>query len=236
MLLLQQKTTLIISIIIHSLLFLIFFLVKINWEIIVPEFIEIQFERGKSIAVPEYSSEVKNRNDKLDLPIRRTFEPEEEKINISDRSKVIPEEETQVFKNKIDEKLRIESSYPLMKNEKRIADLSSDTKFTPDLTEGLKFTNDESPFEIQGKAAQRKILVKIIPQYPENIQQEAIVKIRFSVLPNGLIGDMIPIIKGNDFLERITLEAFKQWRFNPLPQNVPQLPEQGTITFKYLLK
>ncbi|MDZ7261640.1 MAG: energy transducer TonB [candidate division KSB1 bacterium] len=80
------------------------------------------------------------------------------------------------------------------------------------------------------------MISKVIPEYPEGLQQEAVVKIRFTVLPNGLVGEMVPLLKGDATLEKLTLDAFRQWRFNPLPPDVPQNPEQGVITFRYLLR
>ena len=77
---------------------------------------------------------------------------------------------------------------------------------------------------------------RVIPQYPENLQKQATVKISFTVLPNGHVGEMIPVIKSDALLEKITLDAFRQWRFNALPADAPQRVERGMITFRYLLK
>jgi hypothetical protein len=47
---------------------------------------------------------------------------------------------------------------------------------------------------------------------------------------------MIPTIKSDATLEKITLDALRQWRFNPLPSFEQQRSEKGIITFRYLLK
>ena len=92
------------------------------------------------------------------------------------------------------------------------------------------------PFTIEGEAANREIAQKVIPDYPENLQQEAVIKIRFTVLPDGRVGQMIPVQKDYPALEELTLEALEKWRFNPLPPGAKQQPVQGTITFRYELE
>ena len=92
------------------------------------------------------------------------------------------------------------------------------------------------PFKIEGEASQRSILHKVIPQYPQGLQSEAVVKVQFSVLADGTVGKMVPVIKGNATLENITLDALRQWRFNPLPANTPQREVEGIITFRYILR
>jgi len=93
------------------------------------------------------------------------------------------------------------------------------------------------PFVIEGDAAKRTIRNKVIPKYPAGLQKEATVKIRFTVLPDGRVGEMIPLLKGGDAtLEQITMNALRQWRFNPLSPSAPQESVQGIITFNYILR
>jgi len=94
----------------------------------------------------------------------------------------------------------------------------------------------DQPFTIEGDAAQRMILNQVIPRYPAGLQKEEVVKIRFTVLPDGQIGLMIPMRKGDPTLEKITLDALRQWRFNPLPAAVEQKNVTGIITFRYELE
>lgn len=229
----KPKTSFLVSLLIHSLLLLIFSIIKINWKLTVPEYIEIHFARA--VDIESYKSYSKTKPEDLNLPLRRIFEYEKEKINIADRSKLIPEEKIDVLNYEENKKLAPKLHDGAKSDEKEAPYFSLGKKLSPNLISKLKSTN-ESPYKIEGEAADRTIIMKVIPQYPSNIHQEATVKIRFTVLPNGLIGEMIPIIKSHPLMEKITLEAFKQWRFNALPPQVPQIPEQGTITFKYLLK
>jgi TonB family protein len=68
------------------------------------------------------------------------------------------------------------------------------------------------------------------------VQREAIIKIKFTVLPNGLVGSAILLQKGDTKLENLTLEAFKTWRLNPLPSYASQVAQSGVITFRFKLR
>jgi len=92
------------------------------------------------------------------------------------------------------------------------------------------------PFAIEGDAAQRTILHQVIPEYPSGLQKEEVLKIRFTLLADGRIGLMIPMRKGDPTLEKITLDALRQWRFNALPASAEQKNVTGIITFRYELQ
>ncbi len=92
------------------------------------------------------------------------------------------------------------------------------------------------PYTIEGDAAKRTIVSQKIPRYPPGLQREAVVKIRFTVLPDGHVGAMLPIQKGDPTLDEITMKALRQWRFNPLPPGAEQKNVQGIITFRYELQ
>lgn len=94
----------------------------------------------------------------------------------------------------------------------------------------------QTPFHIEGQATGRTVVFKLIPEYPQDRQVMATIKISFTILLNGDVGEMIPVIKSDAILEKITLDALRQWKFNPLPSDVPQRVERGVITFRYLLK
>ena len=92
------------------------------------------------------------------------------------------------------------------------------------------------PFTIEGDAADRRILAQVIPEYPAGLNKEAVVQIRFTLLPDGSVGQMIPVRKGEPTLEEITMAALRKWRFNPLSAAAPQKNVQGIITFRYELQ
>ena len=92
------------------------------------------------------------------------------------------------------------------------------------------------PFLIEGEAAERTVVQRVVPEYPGGLAREAVVKISFTVLPSGVVAKAVPVLKGDATLERIALEAFRQWRFNPLPPDAEQREQQGVITFRFVLR
>lgn len=109
----------------------------------------------------------------------------------------------------------------------------SDMSASP--TTQMEGGTNAQPFTIEGQAAERAILSQVIPEYPEGLQKEATIRIRFTVLPDGRVGQMIPVQKDSPELEEITLRALRQWRFNPLSSDAEQQVVQGVITFRYEL-
>ena len=93
----------------------------------------------------------------------------------------------------------------------------------------------EEPWQIKGPAGKRQVIFR---PPPPSLQLRAIVEIelKFWVLPDGAIGRVIPIRRGNPTLEGEMMAYLKKWRFNPLPPDAPQEEQWGTIPIKYLLK
>ena len=60
-------------------------------------------------------------------------------------------------------------------------------------------------------------------------------RIRFTIEADGRVGTAIPFIKGDADLEKVALDAFRQWRFNPLPKGSSQKASNGIITFRFIL-
>ena len=92
------------------------------------------------------------------------------------------------------------------------------------------------PYTIEGDAAKRSIVNQVLPEYPPGLQNEAVVKIRFWVLPDGRIGNMLPLRKGDPVLDQLTIRAMRQWRFNAISNDAEKKNAEGVITFVYKLK
>lgn len=118
-------------------------------------------------------------------------------------------------------------------NENLIAsEKKSVSEINPELPPLNKSTTT-SP-EIEGPVSTRIVLSK--PPIPApSITTSAVITLKFWVFPDGTVGKIIPLRKGNADLERIAMDYMKQWRFTPLPPNkVKQENQWGkiTITFK----
>lgn len=81
-----------------------------------------------------------------------------------------------------------------------------------------------------GGGGNRTVLNKILPPSPSNLDRLVSIKIRFNVLPDGTVGDMRPMTKGDPALEAISLKTLKKWKFNRLDSDQQM---QGMITFTF---
>jgi protein TonB len=74
------------------------------------------------------------------------------------------------------------------------------------------------------------------PTPPRSVVKEnAIIRVRITVGPDGRVVRRIPLIKGNPRLEQAVMDVLERWRFNALPDNAPQKNQTGTITFRFRL-
>ncbi len=249
------RTAIAVSISLHLIFLLLFFLIKFNLIPKVPEFTEITFVSGENrlfaapapISATSSPATTANQSSEtsaiVKLPDRKMLEPEQPQLKVVDQSKQIPDEKAQTIPEIEPANDRKDVTESLLKTP------TNDEKISANPTEGISIDEKplpstslatesigQTPFQIEGQAASRTVVFKVIPEYPEDRQAQATIKISFTVLPNGLVGEIIPVIKSDAVLEKITLDALRQWRFNPLPADAPQRVERGVITFRYLLK
>lgn len=86
-----------------------------------------------------------------------------------------------------------------------------------------------------GKGA-RKIYSYSLPQYPDGVSKEIDVKLRFTILPDGTVGTIFPIIKADRRLENAAINSLRQWRFEPLPRGAKIQEQTAVIVFPYRLQ
>jgi protein TonB len=84
-----------------------------------------------------------------------------------------------------------------------------------------------------GGGGNRVVLQKKIPVYPQGVNNSGTIRIKFTVLPDGTVDKMIPLEKADPRLERAAMEALRQWRFNPIKDNVAM---EGIITMAFKLR
>lgn len=254
------KGTTLISIVVHLVLLLLFFLFQISTKLDIPEFVEVSFARGNvakaavrpkpmtrqpeqpkpTRPVEETKQEETTIKEKIQLPQRRMLEDDPPDLNIKKGEKKLPTTQiptqtpNRATKNPTRDRFIPEGE----RGQKEVIDpgqLSQTDKIIPDASKSGKPGLAQS-FEIEGKAAERKILNKNLPSYPEGYGKEGTIRIRFTILPNGMVGEMIPVLKTDAVLEQNAMTALKKWRFNPIPQSAPQETVEGIITFRYKLK
>ncbi len=84
-----------------------------------------------------------------------------------------------------------------------------------------------------GGGGNRVVLQKHLPKFPEGVKTSAHIKIRFTVLPDGTVGKIIPLQKADPRLEKAAMDALRKWRFNALNSDVEMV---GTIPLSFVLK
>ncbi|CAN5170384.1 hypothetical protein BH23BAC3_BH23BAC3_00100 [soil metagenome] len=101
--------------------------------------------------------------------------------------------------------------------------------------QGTGATPDRSaPYDLQWEGdLDRSPMVQPLPTNPTN--DEAVITVRFEVNPDGSLGRVFPLRKMNPELEREVMRTLRSWRFSRLPSGVPQEPQWGTITFRFVL-
>jgi len=90
------------------------------------------------------------------------------------------------------------------------------------------------PFIIEGEISGREILSNPLPEYPEGLNKNAAIRIRFTVLPDGNVksSGMVPVRKEDAVLEELSMSMLKLWRFSPLPEGDTR-EQSGVITFNF---
>ncbi len=247
------------TVFVHALLLVLFLVLQVDFRPVIEEFAEVTFSGGwvapsresqqpvpenpaEEVAIPEQSSEA--LPEKIELPERRQMDLNEQEII----EKVQPEPEKVVTPGNIVKKTPTDvpplpptqSSGPAFtRQEKEIEKGIFQKQLDEKLMEGTQKIEIDArqDFEIDWEGQiRREIYQKRLPEFPPDVQREATIKIQFSVLPNGLVGSAVLMQKGDTKLENLTLEAFKTWRFNPLPEYVEQTTQTGIITFHFKLK
>lgn len=94
----------------------------------------------------------------------------------------------------------------------------------------------DKPYEISWEGVVREILYDPMPEYPPGLDKEARIRIKITVLPNGTIGDLIPLQKADATLESVTMKTLKMWRLSTLKPTDPQLNQTAVITFRFVLE
>jgi len=92
-------------------------------------------------------------------------------------------------------------------------------------------------FDIEwGGKGIRKIYSYNIPPYPEGVSKEIDVKLRFTILADGTVGRIFPLIKADTRLETAAINSLRQWRFEPIPTEQAQGQQTAVIIFPFRLK
>jgi len=207
----SQKLSYIISFSAHILVMVIMFFINFSIEIDEDEFVTIGFGTfGKTSSTGRVAeAETKKEDKKIDLPVAKN----------KDTDNVISQEAPKEKKEDPPKK-----EVPAVEED--------DTKGDEDSGSGEGSYGFEIDFGGKGK---RKIYSYSLPAYPAGVSKEIDVKLKFSILPDGSVGRIIPLIKADTRLEMAAINSLRQWRFEPIA-NSSRAEQNAIITFPYRLQ
>lgn len=172
----------------------------------------------------------------VDLPDQEEEVVDEEVVQTPETDIIEPENEEET------EEVIEEAAPPKTQEDEQITEgveTSGDRRGAtgrPNVDQGPGNTPDKSaPYDLQWEGElNRTPMVQPLPNNQTN--EEAVITIRFEVHPDGSLGRVIPLKKMNPELEREVMRTLRSWRFSRLPSGVPQEPQWGTITFRFVLE
>jgi len=220
-----------LSLLIHALILIVFFFVSFTVYTPSKKIVELSFgtsgKTGSSGAIgtqikkieevskPKPKSETKAKNrkvKKVNLPKARNTEVENVVKAASNNKK-----KNNTTRNKIKEKTNSNQTAEGRGNKAK--------------------GNGSLGYDINwGGKGQRKIYSYILPTYPKGVNKQIDIRLKFSILPDGTIGTIIPLIKANTRLENAAINSLRQWRFEALAPNQKQVEQTAVIVFPYRLQ
>lgn len=122
--------------------------------------------------------------------------------------------------------VRKEPVLPQNENQDAVLEPEDIERTSPDVNRGA------SASAVEGPAAHRKVLYKP-RQFPEiQLDTEVNIRLKFWVLPDGSVGEVLPLQRGDIRLERAAIEYLRSWRFTPVAPNQPRVWGIIPITYK----
>ncbi|MEO8399056.1 MAG: energy transducer TonB [Ignavibacteriaceae bacterium] len=220
------------SLIFHILLLLLFLLIKITLDYPIKEYVELSFgksgQQGSSGAV---GTQIKQ--------VEELAQPQEEN-KTKDNAREVKEVALPVAKNTSDDNTIIT---PADKSKDKSKESKTETKETTNSNvttegQGNKAEGEGSfGYDIDwGGQGTRRIYGFSLPAYPEGVEKEIDIKLRFTIKPDGTVGTVIPLTKADTKLENAAINSLRQWRFEPLSPLQKQTEQMAVIVFPYRLK
>ncbi len=219
----SQKNSYFISIIIHVIIAVIFYFVTFSPGESEEEYVTVGFGSGFAGGAGRVVNNIDpNPEKKKELETKK----EEKEVKLPE-AKNTDNDNISIAKDKKNEKKDKKTN-----EEKNLED------FVNQSGQGIEGAGAGSlGFEIDfGGKGIRRIYSYTLPAYPEGVAKEIDVRIKFSILPDGSIGKIMPLIKADARLESAAINSLRQWRFEPLPNNAKQIEQSVIITFPFRLQ
>lgn len=219
------------SVLFHSILMVIFLLINFTIEFPAKDYVELSFgissEFGSSGAIGENLDKTEELAPKQEENITENKNPEVKEVKLpvakstQDNNIIKPAEKDKEQKKET----KTES----------VKETTSDVSTTGrgNLAQG----EGSFGFDIEwGGMGTRKIYSYSLPAYPEGVNKEIDIRLRFTIKPDGTVGSINLLTKADTRLENAAINSLWQWRFEPLPPTRPQTEQTAVIVFPYRLQ
>ncbi len=209
----------------------IFYIIKIGLEPITDEYVTIGFGAiGKSsssgVLAKNITEEIQKKQPEVQKKVKKKVVKKVElpKVENTDSENNVV---VSADKKESEEETKPEKIEPITKPEEEAG------KGKDESGEG----EGNFGFEIDfGGKGMRKIYSYSLPKYPQGVSKEIDVKLKFSILSDGTVGRIFPLIKADTRLELAAINSLRQWRFEPLPENQQGKQQFAVIIFPFRLQ
>ncbi len=219
------------SVLFHSILMVIFLLVNLTFEFPAKDYVELSFgissEYGSSGAIGE------------NLDKTEELAPPQEENITENKNPEVKEVKLPVAKNTQDDNIIKPAEKD--KEQKKETKTESVKETTSDVSTtgkgNLARGEGSFGFDIEwGGMGTRKIYSYSLPSYPEGVNKEIDIRLRFTIKPDGTVGSILLLTKADTKLENAAINSLWQWRFEPLSPTQQQAEQTAVIVFPYRLQ
>jgi len=98
----------------------------------------------------------------------------------------------------------------------------------------------ETQTTITGELADRKILKKVIPPFPQWAKRQGVgatIALQFTVMENGTVKENVIVVRtsGSREWDKLVIESLKNWKFVALQKTGIRQDQTGVITFQFVI-
>ena len=218
------------SVIFHIILFLFLLIINLSFDYPSKEYVELSFgvlggagssgTEGTAFDEVIEKAELQEKDVTKDknLEVKKVDLPKAKNTDVSDISPA--QKDKEVKKETIKQTEQRDSNNP-----------AGDKK--GNLNQGT----GEFGFHFEGGGlGTRQIYSYVIPDYPEGVNKEIDIRLKFTIKPDGTVGSIFLLTKADTRLENAAINSLWQWRFAPLNSNQVQSDQTAVIVFPYRLQ
>ncbi|MBK7103922.1 MAG: hypothetical protein IPH62_01380 [Ignavibacteriae bacterium] len=227
----NKRNPYLLSIAVHLILLLILYFIKFNSEPVEEEFVTIGFGSignlsSAGVLAQTPTEEIQKKEPEVQKEVKKKIVKEVELPKV-----LHPDETNDVIlgsdKKQSEKETKPEVVEPIETKEE---EAGNGTEETGD-------GNASFGFEIDfGGKGKRKIYSYSLPPYPEGVSKEIDLKLKFTILSDGSVGRIMPLIKADSKLEIAAINSLRQWRFEPLPERAKNIEQTAVIIFPFRLR